>query len=604
MKPNFKIDFSKRDFISMVCFSIVMILVLIFGNTFGFVSADGVNNFFSQSEYVSSSVYNSNNYFQGYIDDSNQYNASNSMVASNKIMSTDWSSIFTGSNTADVDTSTFKYYVITGSAYPSAWRVYFFTEDCYCFVGLNNLYYYTVILDSGSDFYYCDLTPYGTGTELQDPYVIFPDTLLHATANFDSGFGKYSVPFTLSQSNTICMTNMPILTYRSNESFIQGSYLNDLLAYNSGTTNVNVYNVNYLYDSEACPSLNGLDGLENVGGSYVPDSNETSENNLYMRDSKWSFSMPKWSNLTGYSGNATFSASLNDFQQENLNDFYLRFQFTIHTQLSYVSSNDPGNSGGGHGIDASDTGTVKTGYSSQIFDYKDSSTGNKYNDVTLQDFYNMGCSKAFMTLNGIFDRCYQKSLTGNSLDTNFASWYGTYSNSSKYTVTKAILYCYATLYDSSGNASGNCTYYYDLLNGTSGITDSGMSVNNNPYVDEDGNVEFDPGSSDSTTDNYTGNGVNVTQTVNVNNNGSSDSSKSWIFTLVSSLISSDDENITEAGMSDTLINLVGINPWIALMSSTFGFIPATVWTVLSLCFVVVMGILVVAFVLRIILDLL
>ena len=54
----------------MVCFTIVLLLVLVLGNTFGYVSADGDTSsilFMNQPDYVSSSVYDSTNFFQGYI---------------------------------------------------------------------------------------------------------------------------------------------------------------------------------------------------------------------------------------------------------------------------------------------------------------------------------------------------------------------------------------------------------------------------------------------------------------------------------------------------------------------------------------------------------
>lgn len=606
---------SSSSFISMVCFTMVLILVVVLGSAFGYVSADsGESLFFSQPDYVNSNVYDSTNYFQGYINMLNDTVSSNAILTSNTIMSHDWSTSFTGQNTADVDVSSFKYYMIVGNAYPSSWRIYFFDQEVYCFVGLGNVYSYTVVMSSSNaNFWYCDITPWGNGTTVESPYAIFPDTLLHANGSWDYGFNSYTCPFTTSSSTTICATNMKLLTYKNGTNFTYGSYLNDLLNYSSGASDANVVNINYLYDSGECVPLTGLDNLENTEnyGSGSSESSETSANNMYLRNSKWSFAFPsKWSNMMGYSGNATFTASLNDWQSENLNDFYLRFTFSIETTLSYVQSGDSGSSSGSHGSAVNGSTDYVTGYLNSIFSYKDSTTNQEYCDVPLQTFYNMGCSKSFMSLNGIFDRCFQKKLSLNDSSTNstsFVSWYSTYGNNAQYTVSKAMLYCYATLYDQDGNSSGNCTYYYNLLTGESGIKDSSMNVNSNPLVDEDGNIVQDTGEDGSggtsINNDNSNSGVNVTQTVNVNNDSSE--SKSWLWTLVTNLISgSDEEGLAQAGMSESLSSLAGINPWLSIMSSTLGFVPATVWTSLSVAFIAVLGIMVVAFVLRVLLDLL
>ena len=231
--------FKDKSFIKMVCFTIVLLLVLVLGNTFGYVSAEeGDCLYLNQPDYVNSSVYDSTNFFQGYVSLLNETVTSNAILTSNTIMNHDWSTNFTGENTVDVDLSDFKYYLLVGSAYPSNWRMYFFDQECFCFVGLGNVYNYTVILNDDADFYYCDISAWGNGTTVTSPYCIFPDTLLHALGSWDSGFGHYAVPFQTSQSTTICATNMKLLTYKNGTSFTYGSYLNDLLNYNNGSTTI------------------------------------------------------------------------------------------------------------------------------------------------------------------------------------------------------------------------------------------------------------------------------------------------------------------------------------------------------------------------------
>lgn len=594
-----------RSFIKMVCLLIVLLLVLILGNSFGYVSADessGIDLFLNMGDYESSDVYSASNQFVNYITTD-----SNSILASNGIFNHDFSGDFTGSaSDPNFNFDDITYYFITGSNYPSVYRMYMFTgNDAHCYI--NSYNDYVILLGSSTRFYVCDIVPWGDGTNLQSPYLLWPETVAGYDTAVDSALWQQRyTQIELGSGVALLATNLDVLTIDGTPS-TSANYrdvYNYLYNGNLDGGGNNVVNVNYLYDN--AHGIGGFDNLSGIGDGLPEggNSDESSENNLYLQDSKWNFSIPAWKKLTSYSGNATFSASLNDFQQENLNDFYLRFTFAIYTTQSYVdiSYGGGGTSGGGHDIDVLGSGSQYTGYKNYIFKYLDSSSNNQYLDVTLQDFYNMGSSKAFMTLNGIFDRCYKVGFSGNMSDTKFLDWYNEAIVSSANTTTKATLYCYATLYDSSGNTSGNCTFYYDLLNGTSGVTDSSMSVNNNPYVDEDGDISTTIPEEGTTESTYNGNGVNVTQNVTVNND--SGDSKSWLWTLISSLISSDDETVSQAGMSDTLVNFVGINPWISLMSTTFGFIPATIWTTLSACFLVVMGILVVAFVLRIILDLL
>ena len=590
-----------RSFIKMICFSIVLVLILILGNSFGYVSADDTGYLLNQTDYQSSSYYDASIYCQWFGGNISQ----NSAISYDYFVNT---FDYTEYNNSSFDASSIKYYMAFGKPYPTKDYVYLFPDDAFIFV--NTPYTYSWCLMSKSDtIYRASVSAWGDGTNLDHLLISNDDSIDTITITSTTSYtinGETWYYTTFGDSN-----HFPILGNCPYYSFYQSvpfdsypTYMVDYLT--SGTHDDVIKDINYLSDSVVLPGFENMEGSS--GGS---GSGETSENNLYLRDSKWNFSIPKWSNLTGYSGNATFSASLNDFQQENLSDFYLEFSFTIHTQQSYVNSHyvpsDGGSSGGGHGTEIYDASALSTGYLSAIFKYVDSSTGNDHVQVSLQDFYNQGSSKAFMTLNGIFDRCFKTGFSGSTSSTSFVSWYNEAVSSSQYTTTKAILYCYATLYDSGGNASGNCVYYYDLLNGTSGVTDSSMSINDNPYVDEDGNIEGstpEDSNGNNITNNNSNSGVNVTQTVNVNNDSSD--SKSWLWTLITSLLTSgnDELTISEAGMSDTLVTLVGINPWISLMSTTFGFVPATVWVTLSAAFVIVLGILVVAFILRIVLDLL
>ena len=604
---------TSKSFIKMVCFTMVLIFAVVMGSIFGYVSADEVSAedlWLNMEGYESSDLYDSSNANVGYIRPSNEIQEANAILGSNAVLNHTYS--FPGAETpVDFNMDDVKYYVITGDIYSSTWRVYLFTTD-ECHIYLESPHQFVV--DTGTEankYYVFDVTPWGDGTYLTSPYAVFPencasnDSVYYSVANFS----MYYLRVSMSNSHYILASNMDILTYQG--SMVQSTILYEYINWKDGGSANHIVNVNYLYEN--AHSLGGFDNLVGIGtgsGSDEPESTETSANNLYLNNAKWTFSIPKWSNLTGYSGNATFSSSLNDFQTDNLEDFYLRFQFRIDTTVSYVDSGEGGTSGGGHGTSVSGN-NISTGYLQKTFSYKDSTTGNNYKDVQLQYFYNQGCSQSFMTLNGIFDRCMLQKLSLNnssSSDTSFYNWYNDAVNSNTHTVTKAMLYCYATLYDSDGGSSGNCTYYYNLLTGESGVTDSSMSINSNPVVDEEGNVEYDPsddvGSGTSINNNNSNSGVNVTQTVNVNNDSSD--SKSWLWTLISSLLTSgsDDDSISQAGMSDTLVNLVGINPWISLMSTVFGFVPATVWTSLSVAFIAVLGIMVVAFVLRVLLDLL
>ena len=75
---DFKIDFSKSDVISTVCFTVVMILVLVLGNCFGYVNASSYEYCLNSSDFTNSSFYDSS-VLSSYIDFASRDNISSSL---------------------------------------------------------------------------------------------------------------------------------------------------------------------------------------------------------------------------------------------------------------------------------------------------------------------------------------------------------------------------------------------------------------------------------------------------------------------------------------------------------------------------------------------
>ena len=361
--------------------------------------------------------------------------------------------------------------------------------------------------------------------------------------------------------------------------------------------------------------------------------NGTDENYLVMDDGDWTFKNSQYSapysNVidTGSvipNGSCTFQFDLNDYQLENTSNFEICYYFTFDLDVNYQ------NWGDAFGVFKSTSKLLnnKKNFKAQ-FDYS-------YNDSpalieNLQSFYNSGCSHSF-TFEELFNNFHG---TSSSSLTNLLTQMKEldYVEYNKFNVT-----CTAFL-DSQNTvkSSGFITEWYNPMSKKGLTTDESGKTNPNPYIpspEDQGEDDVQPkphtpgpGGNDpddnttTTTTTGNGNGVNVTVNNNptFNNNVSSKSSGGFdtsgtnpenasVFNFYNTfspfkfifgkLAGDNSSDVSEVE------DVTGVNPWIQLMSTTFGFLPASFWTLLVGMFGACVGIIVVAFILRVILDLL
>ena len=587
MKKYLKIDFTKRDTISVVCLTIVLVLVLVFGNCFGFVSADegGYEYCLNKTDYESSSIY------VGTLYSNNEkwYPKNNfSFSLYDELDDLDFSSI------SSVD---------SGFDYSQVTHYMIFYQD-----GLNALIY----------FFYAEPTMfyYGSQYYLQMPEGYTDNCVYKANIPFTvygQGDGEgHDYGFHLTNSSIqevnigqwrdfyIVDNNYTIIPLLGNIQFSQicngwNTEFNNIYdafigRNDTGKTNYWV-NTNYFYGN--APSLNGFDNLEGVEGGS--DSGETSLNNLYMNNPFWTFSMPSYSssnrgNIVTSNGSATFNATKTNYQLEHESEFNLHFTFQI--TVKYTA--DGGWSGGSHGFyllgstnyNALGSTTIsRTG----TFKYRPSGGSSTYSELSLEHFNGSYSFNTITNYRYIFGNCY---LDGDTSKDDFLTWYTRNYNSDDVQFSSIILKCTAELFDSNLNYSSPCIYQYDFVSGTASLLSDGMGTNNNPY---------DYQNQDSYTDSVTGSYgymvQNNNQTVTVTNSNVNSNDISNVIGDIG-----DDQD------SDSLINkfstLLSLSSWVAVFASAMGFVPVAFWTNLVEYFAVALGILSTFLVLRYILNLL
>lgn len=400
----------------------------------------------------------------------------------------------------------------------------------------------------------------------------------------------------------------------------------------------NVYNTSFNSDSRSFYLEYGITPDNSVIVKMHPllgsgSDNGTDENYLVMNDGDWIFKNSQYSapysNVidTGSvipNGSCTFQFDLNDYQLENTSNFELCYYFTFDLDVNYQNWGDAF----GPFKATSKLLNNKKNFKAQ-FDYS-------YNDSpalieNLQSFYNSGCTHSF-TFEELFNNFHG---TSSSSLTNLLTQMKEldYVEYNKFNVT-----CTAFL-DSQNTvkSSGFITEWYNPMSKKGLTTDESGKTNPYPYIpspEDQGEDDVQPkphtpgpGGNDpddnttTTTTTGNGNGVNVTVNNNptFNNNvsskstGGSDTSGtnpenssvfnfyntfnpfSFIFNKLAGNQQTDVETVSDATQT---------NAWIQIMSTTFSFIPVSFWTYLSTFAIACLGIIVVAFVLRIILDLL
>lgn len=353
-------------------------------------------------------------------------------------------------------------------------------------------------------------------------------------------------------------------------------------------------------DSDHAENINYIQ----LGGDnkYDDGSGGDADNNLYVRSADWKFNIPKYCNSHGNiqldapatrnwgEGTVIFSALLNDWQKANPDKLNIDYNFHVYLYIRFEN-------------DVNDD----VGFKLYNFDADLQTQG-------LSDFIEDGCSQTFKVFS-IFQYCRtnQNHTVTDILDS--------LKQHSTYDILDTVWYldCTATIKNAQnqGNSSGPIKERYNFTNQISKELENTITENKNPYVDDEGKPHIDvPDDNSSDDDNKThvsggDNSVNVVNnnnpqnniTINNNpnntiNNSLNSDSFNPIQYFTEKLISQNTE--TAGNVSETL----GVNPFVAFLSTTFGFVPSSVWTTLSSYFVIFLGIVFVAFIIKILLSLL
>lgn len=352
-----------------------------------------------------------------------------------------------------------------------------------------------------------------------------------------------------------------------------------------------------------------LDQLISNGVFKDPNdsSNETADNNLVIDGSDWIFKNSKYSAPYNSSintgdiypnGSITFQFDPTSYQTNHPEEFYLTFTFYMDYSVTYknwTGASDP--------FQETNKLLNNTKTYSHVYDYSDNDIS--YLDVPLSEFISNGNSKSW-TWKDIFDK----------LD-NFSSVLLRSKEITEISYNKFNLYCTAFI-NYNNKSSGYYTEWYNPMSKKGLTTDTSGTINKDPYNGDNNN---DPDSSNTPDDtNAPGEGgnnggnnsssstsstgsivINNNPTFNNNstntNNLTGDSGNTFN-NLVQSMVG--DNNITSENIADT----TGTNGFIQFMNNTFSFVPSSFYTALLGFFVTTLAILVIAFVLRIILDLL
>ena len=396
--------------------------------------------------------------------------------------------------------------------------------------------------------------------------------------------------------------------------------------YNSSTEapivngNVPYYymDVDYLVD---VPSSNSAFDEEDNGNNSDDFGSGSSEGNstnyMYFNDFNISYSV---SGL--YSGNVVCYGTLNDYQKEHLDEFNLNYAFTFEYKYYF---------------------NVVLGKSyeyTKTYSYQQS----------LSDFYNNGSSKVFTLKdimqqintqdigNGEYGNLYQRIYNDAQLSTDYggsAIW-----QKAKMKTTVFIVSADSSASDVVNNSdlhSNSFSKGYNFLDGKSSTYSDGITSNNNPYQSSESgtienqqqldNQENGVASSDipnsqgdnggSGTSVVTGdNNIVINNNPTFTNNGGSGSGGGYSDTSDSGLMSTfyntfnpfktlfNSLNNGNEVLADDTAEDIGSNRFISLIGDTFSFIPNSLLTAVSGFFIASLTILIVAVVIRVLLDLL
>lgn len=435
------------------------------------------------------------------------------------------------------------------------------------------------------------------------------------------------VGFPISEGLSTVLSNISYIGLANNKT----SYPVNAYRYFDSATREAFINIGIEPDGDNLVYMHPINNSSDDSGSAGTD-----DNNLVLENGDWHFQSSNYS--APYSnvidtgsiypkGSATFISDLTDYQLEHLSNFEVVYSFTFDLDVDYQNwgTNDIG-----YFKQTSKLLNNKKNFKAQFhFDFNDDP------DLVqnLSAFHSSGNSKSFT-----FQRLFE-NLHGTS--GNLSNLLLQMKELDSVSYNKFDLYCTAWI-DSQNtvNSSGKITEWYNPMNKKGYTTDDSGKTNPNPYIpspEEQGNEDVkpkpntpgpggnDPGNTDPGNTDVTssGNGsVNVTvqnnPTFNNNVNSSSTSSGSGTdfsnpenagvvnfyntfnpFTLLFGKLTGDNRVDTEK-----VSEVTGVNPFLEIMSQTFSFVPVGFWSTLLGFFVACVSIFIVAFIIRIILDLL
>lgn len=377
-------------------------------------------------------------------------------------------------------------------------------------------------------------------------------------------------------------------------------------------TSINVYkystretNTSGIY--ETFLDRNSVIDINYMGNGSNTDTNDgsggTDNNNLYLRSANWVFNVPKYWNEGSTlvkpqytsqwgSGNISYTATLNDYQKLNANKFDLVFSFQIIFSAEQFS----------------DTNNT-TKFYNRVYGYSEET-------VSLSTFIQNSNINTW-SVSDIFD----SAILGNPNSNNetFTAFLNTLKSANSLRFGQWYIRCNSKLVSKSGGQSGSLDEAYNFLNGNTKKFTDDITNNKDPYIPDDSkpnpldpNTPTDSSSSDGThcrvtvtnNNNPTFNN-NVTVTTGDNNisNVVNDSGNP-LTRLIDALFGNGtvQEGSIGGSTTDQLIENTGASNWLTFMEHSFSWIPAGVVAEFGMFIMITLGILVVAFILRIILD--
>ena len=378
------------------------------------------------------------------------------------------------------------------------------------------------------------------------------------TGEFSDNYSSYGY-YALNYSKTVDGTNYSTTTSMGNNSYILSS-------------NCPVYEVASVEDFD---SMNDIIG-DNKNPTVDPANVETSENNLYLEDAYyvWTTYSPTSDMVIGdvfnktniYKGFVTFSYQMTPFQEANKSEFTFKTTATITYSMKFTLHDEYKNWSGS--------------YTYEIPFTQANGNSLKFN---FSDIFNSSGFTGYFNNNSDGEIDFNNSVFNLVINTEVVS--------------------------SRGSTSSDIQDTYSFLTDKVKSNSKAITNNNNPFVPSDSQASIGGDANLPTV--QTGDGVVPTGnsitpsgsgTVNViqNNNNGLINPKPVTDMVKNELL----PNENDTNFVGLLSEQTHEDGFVSLMSTTFSFVPVTVWTSLSHYFNIFLTMLVAFFALRLILDIL